>query len=130
MGSTGGECDFCGSRSFMPYKCSYCGGRFCPDHRLPENHHCEGLSDIRNRPRWRDYATQVRRREAQTTGPRRRERWDREEDSRSGGFPIRSPFSVRPSWYPSNGVEAMKRNMVALLIASLAAALAIRILFM
>jgi len=29
----------------MPYRCRYCGGTFCPDHRLPENHSCPGLED-------------------------------------------------------------------------------------
>jgi len=33
----------------MPYICRYCGGRFCPDHRLPENHNCERLKRIKRR---------------------------------------------------------------------------------
>jgi len=28
----------------MPYTCSFCGNRFCSQHRLPENHSCDGLS--------------------------------------------------------------------------------------
>lgn len=28
----------------MPYTCNYCGQEFCAEHRLPENHSCEGLS--------------------------------------------------------------------------------------
>lgn len=28
----------------MPYTCNYCGEAFCSEHRLPENHSCEGLS--------------------------------------------------------------------------------------
>jgi len=27
----------------MPYQCRLCGGTFCADHRLPENHDCPGL---------------------------------------------------------------------------------------
>ena len=27
----------------MPYRCKYCGGRYCPDHRLPEGHNCDGV---------------------------------------------------------------------------------------
>ena len=27
----------------MPYQCRHCGGTFCGDHRLPENHNCPGL---------------------------------------------------------------------------------------
>ncbi|KTG25120.1 rhomboid family intramembrane serine protease [Haloferax profundi] len=29
----------------MPYRCSRCGGTFCAEHRLPENHDCPGLSE-------------------------------------------------------------------------------------
>ena len=29
----------------MPYRCRYCGGSFCGDHRLPENHACPGLEN-------------------------------------------------------------------------------------
>ncbi|MFW6117298.1 MAG: rhomboid family intramembrane serine protease, partial [Thermoproteota archaeon] len=36
-------CDWCGKEVTMPYTCGYCGGTFCPKHRLPESHGCEGL---------------------------------------------------------------------------------------
>ncbi len=49
-------CDVCGREEFLPYKCSYCGGTFCSDHRLPEKHECEGLYDIPVKVR-RDYDT-------------------------------------------------------------------------
>jgi len=39
-------CDICGKEEFLPYRCSYCGGTFCSDHRLPEKHQCEGIYDI------------------------------------------------------------------------------------
>ena len=29
----------------MPYKCRFCGGTYCGDHRLPENHDCVGLKN-------------------------------------------------------------------------------------
>jgi membrane associated rhomboid family serine protease len=29
----------------MPYTCHYCGGSFCAEHRLPENHDCSGLDE-------------------------------------------------------------------------------------
>lgn len=28
----------------MPYTCNFCGNTFCSEHRLPENHSCDGLS--------------------------------------------------------------------------------------
>ena len=29
----------------MPYQCRLCGGTYCSDHRLPENHDCPGLDN-------------------------------------------------------------------------------------
>ncbi len=29
----------------MPYRCNRCGGNYCSEHRLPENHSCTGLND-------------------------------------------------------------------------------------
>lgn len=40
------ECDYCGKEITMPYRCGYCGGSFCPSHRLPENHECGGLEEV------------------------------------------------------------------------------------
>jgi membrane associated rhomboid family serine protease len=37
------RCDECGKQENMPYHCRHCGGTFCSDHRLPENHSCPGL---------------------------------------------------------------------------------------
>jgi len=39
-------CDFCGEKikEIMPWKCSYCHGSFCSEHRLPEYHNCSGLT--------------------------------------------------------------------------------------
>lgn len=42
-----GYCDECGKRESLPYECKYCGYTFCSDHRLPENHSCEGLESYR-----------------------------------------------------------------------------------
>lgn len=30
----------------MPFQCPYCGGQFCPEHRLPENHNCPRLAAV------------------------------------------------------------------------------------
>jgi len=38
------RCEECGEETSMPYTCNFCGGGFCSEHRLPENHSCEGLS--------------------------------------------------------------------------------------
>lgn len=40
------KCDVCGREEDLPYKCPYCRGTFCSDHRLPEKHGCDGLYDI------------------------------------------------------------------------------------
>ncbi len=36
------KCEYCGVDESLPFVCNYCGGVFCPDHRLPETHHCKG----------------------------------------------------------------------------------------
>ena len=34
-------CEHCGEKiDFLPFKCKYCGGSYCKEHRLPENHQC------------------------------------------------------------------------------------------
>lgn len=45
------ECSFCGREVSIPYTCGYCGGSFCPKHRLPENHECEGLVELDKKSR-------------------------------------------------------------------------------
>ena len=37
------SCDRCGKDVYMPFRCNYCGGYFCEEHRLPEFHGCSGL---------------------------------------------------------------------------------------
>ncbi|MFB6087671.1 MAG: rhomboid family intramembrane serine protease [Haloarculaceae archaeon] len=39
------RCDECGKQENMPYQCRHCGGTFCSQHRLPENHDCPGLDN-------------------------------------------------------------------------------------
>ena len=34
------KCQKCGKEVFLPFRCPYCGGHFCSEHRLPENHDC------------------------------------------------------------------------------------------
>jgi Zn-dependent protease len=36
------KCDLCGRDEDLPFTCSYCGGTYCGDHRLPESHACKG----------------------------------------------------------------------------------------
>lgn len=36
------ECSECGKKT-MSFTCHYCGEKFCSEHRLPENHDCNGL---------------------------------------------------------------------------------------
>ena len=37
------NCNKCGQDVLMPFRCPYCGGQFCSEHRLPENHQCPNL---------------------------------------------------------------------------------------
>jgi len=34
------NCQKCQKEVFLPFRCPYCGGYFCSEHRLPENHEC------------------------------------------------------------------------------------------
>ena len=34
------KCQYCGRDEALPFKCQYCQGLFCPEHRLPESHAC------------------------------------------------------------------------------------------
>ena len=36
------ECSECGKQT-MSFTCHYCGEKYCSEHRLPENHDCDGL---------------------------------------------------------------------------------------
>lgn len=43
------ECSYCHKVSNeLPYRCKFCGGTFCSDHRLPENHECIGLESYKD----------------------------------------------------------------------------------
>lgn len=44
------RCDYCGREVYLPFRCPYCGGKFCEEHRLPENHNCPSLRERRNVP--------------------------------------------------------------------------------
>lgn len=37
------NCDKCQKEVFLPFRCPYCGGSFCSEHRLPENHECPNI---------------------------------------------------------------------------------------
>ncbi|MEM3875030.1 MAG: AN1-type zinc finger domain-containing protein [Candidatus Bathyarchaeia archaeon] len=41
------KCQKCGTETFLPFKCPYCGGYFCTEHRLPENHECPRIETAR-----------------------------------------------------------------------------------
>jgi Zn-dependent protease len=41
------KCQICGINVAMPYSCPHCGGQFCSQHRLPENHTCPQINRAR-----------------------------------------------------------------------------------
>jgi Zn-dependent protease len=41
------KCQKCQKEIFLPFKCQYCGGNFCSEHRLPENHECPQIEEAR-----------------------------------------------------------------------------------
>lgn len=44
------ECGICGREEELPFKCRYCKGYFCPEHRLPPNHECVFINEYLRRP--------------------------------------------------------------------------------
>lgn len=44
-------CSICGKKEMLPYKCKFCGWTYCSEHRLPENHECQGLEKLKIRTR-------------------------------------------------------------------------------
>lgn len=49
------RCSYCGEKiNGLPFKCRYCTGRYCDNHRLPEDHSCPGLKryQSKNQERW------------------------------------------------------------------------------
>jgi len=46
------KCQVCNKDVALPFICRYCGGIFCAEHHLPENHNCPGLS--RQKELWRE----------------------------------------------------------------------------
>jgi len=45
------RCDYCGSECTLPFTCQHCGGKFCPDCRLPPSHDCTGIGSWNTKPR-------------------------------------------------------------------------------
>jgi Zn-dependent protease len=41
------KCQKCQKDVFLPFRCQYCGGSFCSEHRLPENHECSRIEFAR-----------------------------------------------------------------------------------
>ena len=41
------ECAYCGEKQDLPFECNYCKDKFCTNHRLPEEHRCVKLHQIR-----------------------------------------------------------------------------------
>ncbi len=41
------NCAYCGDMTDMPFECNYCKDPFCSEHRLPEEHRCVKLTQIR-----------------------------------------------------------------------------------
>ena len=41
------KCAYCGELTDLPFECNYCKDPFCSEHRLPEDHRCVKLTQIR-----------------------------------------------------------------------------------
>lgn len=103
------RCEYCGKEVYLPYKCKYCGGLFCEEHHLPENHDCLGLQILKQRraaagkmftlPSATRFAPEyVASKRPVVREERRREEW--EEELRKAR--IRSARSYQPSYSASS----------------------------
>ena len=45
------RCDHCRNEVVLPFSCQYCGGKYCPDCRLPPNHNCVNIALWNSKPR-------------------------------------------------------------------------------
>jgi Zn-dependent protease len=45
------KCQKCQTETLMPFQCKYCGGQFCSEHRLPENHDCPQIAQAQTQKR-------------------------------------------------------------------------------
>jgi len=41
------DCVYCGEKQDLTFECNYCKDKFCAAHRLPEEHRCVKLHQIR-----------------------------------------------------------------------------------
>ena len=41
------KCQVCSQETLLPFRCQFCGGLFCSEHRLPENHACPRIDFAR-----------------------------------------------------------------------------------
>ena len=44
------KCELCDAEEPIPFRCRYCSGLFCSNHRLPPNHKCALLHEFIDRP--------------------------------------------------------------------------------
>jgi len=42
------RCGVCGKEEILPFRCTYCGEYFCPEHRIPETHSCLAIFAVKN----------------------------------------------------------------------------------
>jgi hypothetical protein len=95
-GAGGMVCSFCGREiTHLPWVCRRCGGIFCADHYLPENHACPGVQERS----WEKYARE--RRGEKWEVPRVPERVQLEP----------KVYSVKVTEHPSKGRKEEKRKI-------------------
>ncbi|MEM2104315.1 MAG: AN1-type zinc finger domain-containing protein [Candidatus Bathyarchaeia archaeon] len=55
------KCQKCGEETFLPFRCPYCAGYFCSEHRLPENHECPKIECARAPAKEENLVQQIQR---------------------------------------------------------------------
>ncbi len=71
------KCSECGKQT-MSFTCHYCGEKFCSEHRLPENHDCEGLESGKKEEYMPD-----EKQETEESSSQQSEKWFKDRDIKS-----------------------------------------------
>lgn len=92
------RCQFCGKKVDLPFRCNYCGGHFCEEHRLPPKHNCPNIAQ------WRGKASPPKTR--------------REKRSYSRSRSSKSRVRTDDNWVPVNVKTKKSGNAVKYIIAA------------
>jgi hypothetical protein len=99
------KCEYCGSEVMLPFECNFCGGHYCMEHRLPENHLC------RNAPERSPLGSFESKKIIENV---KKPKWNIMESEGDFHFKKKTPFSYRPQRKKSVPVGKIVAGVVVL----------------